>query len=122
MGHGTEGDVLRGKVTEVNRVANDVADALAGEARRSNKMWGDAHICCEAFAARQRKFAKLMWQIDVQNVRVYLAFQAAKKEAERLAPFTTNAETKFVPVTLDYTGAADKNSRFFNVQADGILR
>ena len=60
-GHGTEGDVQRGKVTEVNRVANDVADTLAGEARRSNKMWGDVHIFCEAFAARQRKFAKLMW-------------------------------------------------------------
>ena len=62
-----------------------------------------------------------MWQIGVQNVRVYLAFQAAKKDAERLAPFTTNAETKFVPATLDYTGATDKSSRFFNVQADGIL-
>ena len=36
-GHGTEGDVQRGKVTEGHRAANGQADVLAGEARRSNK-------------------------------------------------------------------------------------
>ena len=72
-------------------------------------------------AARQRKYARLMWQTDVQNIRVYMAFQAAKKDAERIAPFTTNAEGRCVPVTLDFATADDNNSRFFNFQANGIL-
>ena len=50
-----------------------------------------------------------------------LAFQTARAEAERLAPFTTNVECKYVPVTLPYTEPSNTNSRLFNFQVHGFL-
>ncbi len=72
-GHGTEGDVRRANVTEENRVANSRADTIAWEARCSNTEWVDSDIVCDAFAVRQRKFAKLAWQVGIQHGEVSLA-------------------------------------------------
>ena len=116
-----EGDVLNGKVTEEHRVANDQADVLAERARRSNTEWESADFFCNAFAVRQRTFPKLVWQIGVQHVRVFLAIEVAKEEAERLAPFTTNAESKYIPTTLEYTDPTNSNARLFQFQMNGIL-
>ena len=43
-GHASEGDVLKGKVSETNRIGNKRADALAGEARCLKEEWGDSNL------------------------------------------------------------------------------
>ena len=117
-GHGTEGDVREGKITEEHRVHNHRADTSAGDARTSNTEWEGADFFCDAFAVRQRTYSKLVWQIGVQNTRVFLAFKEAKEETERLAPFPTNADCRMIPTTLEYTEPANSNSRFFNFQVN----
>ena len=102
MGHGTEGDVREGKITEEHRVQNHCADTSAANARKANLEWEGAVFFCGALAVRQRTYSKLCWQIGIQNTRVFLAFQAEMKKAERLAPYTNTAEPTMIPTTLEY--------------------
>ena len=101
---------MRGKITEEHRAGNHRADAIALDARRSNHEWESAELFCDAFAVRQRTYSKLVWQIGVQIVRVFLTFKAAKENAERLAPFTTNAENRHIPIALDYADPTNANA------------
>ena len=73
-GHGTAADVLKGRVTAVNREGNKHSDALAVEARQAHDEWGEIATFTSLLAARQRKYARLVWQILNRNARVFILF------------------------------------------------
>ena len=74
------------------------------------------------FAVRQRGYAKLLQQIFVQNIWVFIQFQSMLKELEKRKPFIAPSLIDRVPKTLEYADPENGNARFFDFQVEGILQ
>ena len=63
------------------------------------------------FAVRQRGYSKLLQQIFVQNIRVFMQFRNMLKELEKRKPYIAPSSIGKVPTALEFCGPRQRQRK-----------